>query len=197
MKSKLLIITLLALNTGIANVHAEEEITAASEETTKGVGVLTTMTMDATVTAINQETREVSLRNTEGKEVTIQVGDEVKNLPQVEVGDTVRAEYYEAVTVRPMMPGSTPPMSDLASMETAKAGEKPAVVAAEQSSLVATVENIDKANSTVTLKGPLGNSKTVKARNPANLEKIAVGDHLLITYSTGVAMAVTKTPSAE
>lgn len=197
MKSKLLIITLLALNTGIANVNAEEEITAASEESTKGVGVLTTMTMTASVVAVNQETREVTLRSDEGKEVTIQVGDEVKNLPQVEVGDTVRAEYYEAVTVRPMMPGSTPPMSDLAAMETAKAGKKPAVVAAEQSSLVATVENIDKANNTVTLKGPLGNSKTVKARNPANLEKIAVGDHLLITYSTGVAVAVTKTPPAE
>ena len=197
MKSKLLIVSVLALNTGIANVHAEEEAAAVTEKSTEGVGLLTTMTMDASVVAVNQDTREVTLRNAEGDEVTIQVGDEVKNLPQVEVGDTVRAEYYEAVTVRPIMPGSTPPMSDLAAMETAKPGKKPAMVAAEQSSLVATVENIDKTNNTVTLKGPLGNSKTVKARNPANLEKIAVGDHLLITYSTGVAVAVTKTPPAE
>ena len=58
----------------------------------------------------------------------------------------------------------------------------------------ATIEAIDLAKGTVTLKGPQGNSQTIKARNPENLKKAKVGDLLDITYTETVAIKVEPAP---
>jgi hypothetical protein len=42
----------------------------------------------------------------------------------------------------------------------------------------------------VTLRGPEGNSLTVKARDPKKLDKVAVGDLVNITYTEEVAILV-------
>lgn len=46
------------------------------------------------------------------------------------------------------------------------------------------------ANGIVTLTGPEGNSRTIKARDPANLKKVQVRDLVDITYSEAQAVAV-------
>jgi hypothetical protein len=63
--------------------------------------------------------------------------------------------------------------------------------------VVATIEAINKEKETVTLKGPEGKMKTVKVRNPANLEKVAVGDRVMITLTQAVAIDVTGAPAKE
>ena len=62
---------------------------------------------------------------------------------------------------------------------------------------MATIDAIDKAAETVTLKGPAGNSKTVKVNNPANLEKVAVGDRVIIGLTRSIGVEVTETPAEE
>ena len=66
----------------------------------------------------------------------------------------------------------------------------PAGVAARQVTVTASVEAIDKETPSITLKGPEGNSVTVKVRNPQRLEKVQVGDLVEITYTEAVAVAV-------
>jgi len=44
------------------------------------------------------------------------------------------------------------------------------------------------------LKGPEGDSQTVKARNPANLKKVKVGDVVDIAYTEAVAIKVEEAP---
>ena len=68
---------------------------------------------------------------------------------------------------------------------------------ATELSVVATIDAIDKDAETVTLKGPEGNTKTVKVRNPANLEKVAVGDQVMITLTRAVAVDVTEAPGSD
>src|SRR5690242_5474435 len=46
-----------------------------------------TTTVTATVDAIDLDNRTVALREPNGRTVTLKVGDRVKNLPQVHVGD--------------------------------------------------------------------------------------------------------------
>jgi hypothetical protein len=65
---------------------------------------------------------------------------------------------------------------------------------AQRISITASIEAIDLANGTVTLKGPGGNSRTIKARNPANLKKVKVGDLVDITYAEFVALKVEPAP---
>ena len=42
----------------------------------------------------------------------------------------------------------------------------------------------------MTLKGPEGKLAVVKVQDPANLEKVKVGDELMITYTEALAISV-------
>jgi hypothetical protein len=60
---------------------------------------LRTVALSATVEALDLETRMVTLRGPKGNKVTMKVGDHVKQLDKVKVGDTVAAEYTEVVDI--------------------------------------------------------------------------------------------------
>ena len=72
----------------------------------------------------------------------------------------------------------------------AQPGEKPAGRVGSSVTVTATITAIDMANDTVTITGPGGQSRTIKARNPANLRKVKVGDPVDITYSEALAVSV-------
>ena len=196
MKSRLLITALLALNISLPAVHASEEQAAGAEN--PAVGAATLVTLSATVAAINQDTREVTLKDADGNELAITVGEEVKNLPQVKVGDQVEVAYYESVNVELLGPEQAEPeAAAMSALETAEPGQKPAGALATELSIVATIDAINKDAETVTLTGPEGNTKTVKVRNPANLEKVAVGDKVMITLTRAIAVDVSEAPASE
>lgn len=202
MKLKLLSVGLAALVIGLygceSGTQAEKEMAPATESTAEkpAVGGAVVVTMEATVAAVNQETREVTLKDAEGNTQEIIVGEEVKNLPQVEVGDTVTVEYMEAVTIEVLGPeGVEPAAAAATAMGTAEPGQKPGGAEVQEMVVVAVIEAINKESEEVTLKGPEGNSKTVKVRNPANLEKVAVGDNVMITFTRALAINVTETPA--
>jgi ribosomal protein S17 len=67
---------------------------------------------------------------------------------------------------------------------------------AQQVTVTATIVAIDKKAHTVTIKGPDGNTETVKARDPKNLEALKVGDLVEITYTRALAIALDK-PAAK
>lgn len=61
-----------------------------------------TITTAAVVTAINKETRVVTLQQDDGEEITFTASDEVRNLDQVSVGDILVAEYVETISIEVM-----------------------------------------------------------------------------------------------
>jgi hypothetical protein len=172
-------VTMLALMGGCA---APQKPTGKMEDVTEA---------RATVTAVDQAQRLVTLKDEKGEEVVIEVPQEVKNLNQVKVGDEVVVSYTEALAwqVKPAGQGA-PGVSADEGVTTAKPGDKPGVGARSAVTLTTTITAIDLALGTVTLTGPGGNSKTIKARDPANLKKVQVGDLVDITYSEAVAVAV-------
>jgi len=147
----------------------------------------------ATVEAINQSTRMVTLKGPKGNSVTFKASDEVRNLAQVMVGDEVKFAYYESLAVRVLKEGEAfPAAGESAAVARAKPGEKPAGVVGTETTVNATITAIDKAAKTATLKGEDGKSVTVTPRDPKNLEKVKVGDRLVITYTEAVAVSVEK-----
>lgn len=152
-----------------------------------------TKTLKATVTAIDQEKRTVTLKGADGEERTFVVGKEARNLAQVKVGDEVITQYKEAlaVYVKKSEPGAVLPSPTTAEAATrANVGDKPAGSVARTSTITTTVTAIDKAAHTVTLKGPEGNSRTIKVKDPKNLEGVNIGDTVTAEYSEAVAIAV-------
>jgi Cu/Ag efflux protein CusF len=143
------------------------------------------------VTAIDVPQRRITLKDQDGKETIVTAGEQVKNLEQVSVGDEVVVSYTEALAwqVKPAGQGA-PGISADEGVTSAKPGEKPARSAGRSVMLTATITEIDLTNGTVTLTGPEGNPLTFKARDPANLKKVQVGDLVDITYSEALAIAV-------
>src|SRR5450755_4361085 len=64
------------------------------------VGAVDTVRVVATVDAINQATRVVTLKDSQGNKTTFVASDLVQNLAQVSVGDTVTMDYAQAIAVK-------------------------------------------------------------------------------------------------
>jgi Cu/Ag efflux protein CusF len=145
----------------------------------------------ATVTAVDQQERLLTLQPESGDRIVLDVPEAVKNFGQIRVGDQVVISYTEAVAwqVKPASQGA-PGVKAEGGMTTAKLGEKPGGTAGRSVTVTTTITAIDLDKGTVTLTGPGGQSRTIKARDPANLKKVKVGDLVEITYSEALAIAV-------
>jgi len=148
---------------------------------------------EATVKAIDHERREVTLERADGTTVQLTVGKEVKNLPQVQVGDRVTVDMLEAVTVEVLSPGEVDPGAEVAAASaTAEPGERPAGGAVTEVVVVAVIQSIDRDRELATLLLPSGKTETVKIRNPEHIDKVRVGDRVRITYTRAVAVKVSE-----
>jgi hypothetical protein len=54
------------------------------------------------------------------------------------------------------------------------------------------VEGIDRPAEMVTLKGPLGNTITIKVLDPSRLDKANLGDTVIVIYTEALAVSVEK-----
>lgn len=148
--------------------------------------------MTATVEAVDMATRMVTLKNPDGSSSEFFVGKEVVNLPQVMVGDEVVVVYSEALAVRMAKPGE---VRDETIQGAARAlpGDKPGGLDVIETTVTAEIKDIDKTNEKVTLKFPDDTLRVVKVKDPANLEKVVVGDTIVITITKAIAISVEKT----
>ncbi|HEY7541573.1 MAG TPA: hypothetical protein VIF11_15620 [Methylomirabilota bacterium] len=150
------------------------------------------VTVKGTIAAIDKDKNTVTLKGPKGRTVTIEVKDPSK-LDQIKVGDPVVATYMEAVAFQIKKPGTaTPGTSVQETHATSKPGETPAGAVGQEVTVTATITAIDKAAKTVTIKGPDGNTETVKAKDPKNLDRIKVGDLVEITYAQALAVSLDK-----
>ena len=78
----------------------------------------------------------------------------------------------------------------LADGHEAVAVEKPSISATQKVMLTTVVEAVDLNARTVTLKGPEGNLKTIKAEKTPNLEQVQVGDQVNIEYVEHLSIEV-------
>lgn len=145
----------------------------------------------ATVEDIDYGKRELTLKGPEGNSVRYAVSDAVKNFPQIKKGDEVNIGYYESVALAIAKPGEMTPTSRSESIITRPAGQKPGGVAVGVSDITARVEDIDRDQREVTLKGPLGNIVKVKVDpSVGNLERIKKGDQITATRTEALAVSV-------
>jgi len=153
------------------------------------------VTASATVKKIDQKTREVTLAMPDGSTKMIHAGPEVRNLAQVKVGDTVTVSYLGELAFKVMRPGSgaTPGVTIAQDAVRAEPGQQPGAAGARVVTITTTIKAIDKKAGTVTLAGlEGGEDAVVQARDPANLDRVMVGDTVEITMTEAVGIAVSK-----
>lgn len=147
--------------------------------------------VSATVTAVDLPGRLVTLRGPEGKLFTVEAGEQVRNLPQVEIGDQVVVRYYEAIAAELAKPGQQAAVS--AEVARAPLGAKPGAGVAQQVTDTVRIDALDLATHTVSFTDSEGHSQTITVRDPKMqdfLKKLKVGDQVAVTYTEAVAIAV-------
>jgi len=85
-----------------------------------------TITDSVTVVALNQDTRVITVQDKDGHKLKFKVGDMVRNLPQVEVGDILTITYSESIAVQVVKPtGAEPSLTVDAAAARAEPGRSP------------------------------------------------------------------------
>jgi len=157
-----------------------------------GRGEAKSVTVRGTVAAVDKENGTVTLKGPKGRTVTLDVKDPAK-LEAIQAGDPVVARYMEAVAFQIKPAGTaTAGATTQESRVSSKPGETPAGAIGREITVTAPITAIDKKANTVTIKGPEGNSATVKAKDPKNLDHIKVGDMVEMTYAQALAVSLDK-----
>lgn len=170
---------------------------SSKEQRLPSVEKTNTVTATATVKAIDFQTREVTLVDEDGKPFSFVASEEVRNLDQVKVGDTVKATYTESLAISVKRnDGSAPATTATAGVERAEPGAKPAGTAAAVVTVSATIVAIDRTTNRVTLVGPSGNYRVLQVQDPKHLENVRVGDMVYATFTESLGISVEAVPAA-
>ena len=143
----------------------------------------------ATVLAVDMKARILTVRHEVGDTLKLECGPEVKNLPQVKVGDLITVSYTEKLEITILAAG-TPELTNETMTAQAKPGEKPSASATEHTTYKASIQAIDKAKGSVTLKGHDGRVFDIWPEHRENLDKVQVGEIVVFKYSEAVAVNV-------
>lgn len=149
--------------------------------------------VSATVEEVDNQKRTLLLRNSEGKTFTVKIDKAVNNFDQIKKGDQIKVEYLEALGVYIRKPDWPPAIVEAGNLAVAPKGKPPAAVIVDTIQLTGTVEAIDYAKRTVTLKGPEGKMKAfVVDQNVKRFEKLKKGDEIVLVITEAVAISVQK-----
>jgi hypothetical protein len=148
----------------------------------------------ATVEAIDQASRMVTLRREDGSATTVRVSDEVRNLPQVKVGDKVVVSYYEAIAAEVKKPGEGVQgvEADVSAVR-AEPGEKPAAGGGVMLRTTVVIDSVDTQFNTVTFKNADGLLRTVAVKTPEGqkfIKGLKKGDQVEVAYTEAFAIEV-------
>lgn len=151
--------------------------------------------MHAKVRAIDYTTRQITLADEREQSLTFTAGPQVRRFNEVRVGDMVNAAYTATLTAELRPPTAEESANPIAAAHVSGRADRssdPAAAAVLGVRVVTTVQAIDIPNMRVTLRGPMGDQVTVRARSEENIKKLKINDTIVLTYVEGVAISVDK-----
>lgn len=192
----------LLLTTGCATAPdkppvKEEKSTAASQPApTPDLSTRETITATATVQAIDLQTREVTLKDQNGQVFTVKVSDEVRNLPQVRVGDRVVVTYQQELAVYLTGRAGTgiSTRTDTLSAGRAQPGQLPAGVVRDTARITANIISVNKQKRQVLVRGA---TRTVLVKVPSDFDitRFKVGEEVEAEFVQELAITVKPAPA--
>jgi uncharacterized OB-fold protein len=147
-----------------------------------------TVTVAGTVETIDKSRRAVNIKTADGKFVALDVPKSAKRFDELKVGDKVKATYNNNVFVR------LKPAGELRSIPPRRpppwGREKPGGAATMTRTMTATISEIDKGTSSITVVGPNGWKYSRRVVDPAVFDQVKVGDKVDITWNTDLTISV-------
>lgn len=179
-KYALMIATLVAITSMVAPARAQ--VTDSDS-----------VTMKASIEAIDKTARSVTLKGPRGNLVTVYASDTFTRFDQLKVGDIVTATFTVAVAARIRKAGDPEPkeVKETSTVFKEKIGGK----AYAEQTITVSVEEIDRTAPSVTVKTPDGRIVSFRVKNAANLKNLKVGDQVDVTVGLGLLLSVDPAPA--
>ena len=162
------------------------------DKTEPGAIAVETVQMTATVKAVDQRNRTVTLAGKNGKRETYKVGKEAVNFDQIKVGDRVIVTVTEALAVFLRPQGTPPSVGEGAAVALAPKGSMPGGMVATTAEVTARVVAVDAASHHVTLKLPDGRKRRVSVNPSIDLAQVAPGDAVTVQVADALAISVER-----
>ena len=151
--------------------------------------------MQGTVTEIVKETRDITLRGTDGNLVTITADEAVERFDEIEVGDVITFEFWEYLKAefrKPTAEELEEPLVVMAEGGKAPEGMEPGAVVGAMVKAVVSIEALNRPLMIATVKGPRGNYLAIPMQDEVLITELNIGQVLILTYAEAVAVSLTK-----
>jgi hypothetical protein len=153
------------------------------------------LTEKGTVTNIAKESREITIMGSEGNLVTVTVGEAVERFNEIAVGDIITFDYLVYLNAefrKPTPEELAEPLVIVAEAVKAPETMKPAGALGATIKGVVTIEALNRPFMLATVKGPRGNYLTLPVEDAALLEKLHIGQQLILTYAEATVVSLSK-----
>ena len=183
------------LNWQLAILAVATMVSSAWAQQPGGAWTSTLIKTTATVTAINQATREVTIQG-EGDQtpVTVSVSPDVKNFANLKVGDRVNISYYRGIgaqIAKGKKKVADPAVSTFASGNSP--GMKPAGKAGASVTVTVKIQDVNLPTNTVAFTKSDGTTHIVEVKSPEMqkfIRELKRGDTVQVTFTDSIAVEV-------
>jgi hypothetical protein len=200
MKPMYRVLSILVLGVALASCSKTSSTTENASSSTASVetaplarGEAAAIQAAFSVEAVNVEKRLITLKGPEGNVAEYEVGEQVQRLGEIKPGDTINAEYKVGAVAElrePTAEERSAPALEVVTGERGAPEEAPAGGIARAVRVVTTIEALDPASQSLTVKGPGGNSVTVHVEDATVFSQLAVGQSIVVTFAESLALAV-------
>jgi hypothetical protein len=152
--------------------------------------------IEAQITAIDIETRQISLTGPLGETVMLTAGPDVNRLKELVVGDTVTATYLTSIAAELREPTEEEKMSpfvEITDQVRTESYELPGGAVARIIRAVCTIEGMNRITRTVTIQDARGMVHVIGDVQMESFSLLTLGQKVIITYTEAVALTLQKT----
>jgi hypothetical protein len=153
--------------------------------------------IEATVMAVDAETRLLVLRGPAGNDIAFRAGPEVRNLAQVEVGDILRVSYYTGFVISMAEPGNAGADAAIAAGR-AEEGDRPGAMVGVTTRQTVEILSVAPDGTAVSFRDAAGLVQSIdvpREEGQAFARKLSQGDLVDIQYTEAIAVGVESAES--
>lgn len=174
---------------------------AIAEEAAPVEGGARAMAMEivAVVTDVDLETRQVSLQGPTGNIITLHASEQVVKLEDVSVGDELVVTYLAALEGEIREPTEEELAEPWVVLEEGAVSEDPAnpvVGGARAVRAVVTIEGLNRALGTVTVKDARGKLHLIADVEPEKIENATIGQTAVLVFTEALILSLERQPAA-
>jgi hypothetical protein len=146
-----------------------------------------THTVTATIEAIDQSARTITVKDPDGIYETVEVPRAFARFPELKVGDKITARYYENVVVRVKKPGEA--AVDVDTSAFTRGDGPPAGTLAAQRTVTVTITALDPKAKSITVSGPNNYKYSRRVKDDKVFKQLKVGDQLDMTWTNALLIS--------